>query len=92
MNTKRVTLILPAELVEIAEREAAKQRITRHNYLANILVSNFGEVRQDPNADKIQEIADLQRVNISILARMWGEQNPDAGQIIRDMIDRERQK
>lgn len=92
MNTQRVTLILPTELVEIAEREAKKQRITRHNYLANILISNFGEVRKDLNADKIKEIADLQRVNISILARMWGERNENAAQIIREMIDRERGK
>lgn len=92
MDTQRVTLILPTELVEIAEREAKKQRITRHNYLANILISNFGEVRKDPNAAKIKEIADLQRVNISILARMWGEKNENAAQIIREMIDRERGK
>lgn len=38
--------------------------------------------------EKIDEIAALQRVSISILARFWGEHNADAAKIIRDMAEK----
>ena len=38
--------------------------------------------------EKIDEIAALQRVSISILARFWGEHNADAPKIIREMATR----
>lgn len=38
--------------------------------------------------EKIDEIAALQRVSISILARFWGEHNADAPKIIREMVER----
>ncbi|MCR5030128.1 MAG: hypothetical protein K5982_01525 [Selenomonadaceae bacterium] len=36
---------------------------------------------------KIEEIAALQRVSISILARMWSESNPQAAEIIGEMVE-----
>lgn len=38
--------------------------------------------------EKIDEIAALQRVIISILARFWGEHNADAAKIIKEMAER----
>ena len=38
--------------------------------------------------DRLAEIAALQRVSISILARFWGEHNADASKIIREMAER----
>lgn len=92
MDGKRITLLLPQEIIDIAESKAAQHKMSRHNYLVSLICSTLGGEGLDPNADKIQEIADLQRVNISILARMWGEKNPQAGDIIRDMMARERGK
>lgn len=37
---------------------------------------------------RLEEIAALQRVSISILARFWGEHNPDAAKIIREMAEK----
>ena len=92
MDGKRITLLLPQDVIDIAESKAAQHKMSRHNYLVSLISSTLGGEVMDTNADKIKEIADLQRVNISILARMWGEQNKNAAQIIRDMIDRERGK
>lgn len=38
--------------------------------------------------DRLDEIAALQRVSISILARFWGEHNADASKIIREMAQK----
>lgn len=38
--------------------------------------------------DRLEEIAALQRVSISILARFWGEHNQDANNIIKEMAER----
>lgn len=92
MEVKRITLILPLDIIDRAEIEATRRKMTRHNYLVNLISSTVGGEVLDTNAAKIKEIADLQRVNISILARMWGERNENAAQIIREMIDRERGK
>lgn len=92
MDGKRITLLLPQDVIEIAESKAAQHKMTRHNYLVTLISSTIGGALMDPNAEKIKEIADLQRVSISILARMWGERNENAGQIIREMIARERGK
>lgn len=92
MDGKRITLLLPQDVIDMAESKAAQHKMTRHNYLVTLISSTLGGEGLDPNADKIKEIADLQRVNISILARMWGERNENAAQIIREMIDRERGK
>lgn len=92
MDGKRITLLLPQDVIDMAESKAAQHKMTRHNYLVTLISSTLGGEGLDTNAAKIKEIADLQRVNISILARMWGEKNENAAQIIREMIDRERGK
>ncbi len=53
-------------------------------------ISDFLRARIFGNAapSKIDEIAALQRVSISILARFWGEHNPDAAMIIREMAEK----
>lgn len=38
--------------------------------------------------DQLEEIAALQRVGISILARFWAEHNPEATKIIREMAEK----
>ena len=86
MEQKRITLLLPADVVAEAERAAAARGKTRHNFLCELIVSQIGEAAEDKNAAKIREIADLQRVSISILARIWGERNPKAPDIIREMM------
>ena len=92
MDGKRITLLLPQDVIEIAESKAAQHKMTRHNYLVTLISSTLGGKVLDTNADKIKEISDLQRVSISILARMWGERNENAAEIIREMIARERSK
>lgn len=37
---------------------------------------------------RLDEIAALQRVSISVLARFWGEHNPSAPKIIHEMAER----
>ena len=86
MSAKRITLLLPEEIIEEAERAAMARRTTRHNFLCDLIISHLAKAEEDKTAKKIQEIADLQRVSISILARIWAEKNPDAPQIIRDMM------
>ena len=86
MSAKRITLLLPEDIIEAAEHVAIARGTTRHNYLCELIISHLGKVTEDKAAKKIQEIADLQRVSISILARMWSERNPDAAKIIRDMM------
>ena len=86
MNAKRITLLLPESIIEAAERSAAARETTRHNFLVDLIISNMGTAEEDKTAEKIREIADLQRVSISIMARIWGERNPEAARIIRDMM------
>lgn len=86
MNAKRITLLLPESIIEAAERSAAARETTRHNFLVDLIISNMGTAAEDKTAEKIREIADLQRVSISIMARIWGERNPEASRIIRDMM------
>ncbi len=86
MEQKRITLLLPSAIVEAAEQAAAARGITRHNYLCGLIVSAIDGAGEDENAAKLREIAALQRVSISILARAWGERNPQAAAIIRGMM------
>lgn len=92
MSTRRVTLLLPEEIIDEAERVAIAQKTTRHNFLCELIISQLGNAAEDKNAEKIKEIADLQRVSISILSRMWGERNPEAGTIIRNMMAESRRR
>ncbi len=86
MEPKRVTLLLPYDVIEAAERAAAAQGKTRHNFLCGLIVSQIGAAAEDKTTARIREITDLQRVSISILARIWGEQNPNAPKIIMEMM------
>ena len=91
MEPKRITLLLPSDVVDAAERAAAAQGKTRHNFLCGLIVSQIGAAAEDRNAAKIREIAELQRVSISVLARFWGESNPKAAEIITDMMKNAKQ-
>lgn len=86
MGAKRITLLLPEAVIEAAELAAAARQTTRHNFLVDLIIASMNAAAEDKNAAKIREIADLQRVSISILSRMWGERNPQAGDIIREML------
>ena len=88
MEPKRITLLLPGDVIETAESAAARQGKTRHNFLVDLISNNLGAAETDRNAEKMQEIADLQRVSISIMARIWGERNPEASKIITDMMNK----
>ena len=92
MGAKRITLLLPEAVIEAAELAAAARQTTRHNFFVDLIISNMDAAAEDKNAAKIKEIADLQRVSISILSRMWGERNPQAGDIIRAMMAESRKK
>ena len=48
----------------------------------------FGVAPSQIGDDQLEEIAALQRVSISILARFWGEHNADAPKIIKEMATR----
>lgn len=87
---KLLLTVSPAEDREIREAAKAEGRTISDFLRARVFggEASVGGVVEE----KIKEIADLQRVNISILARMWGEQNQNAAQIIRDMMDIERRK
>ena len=87
MEPKRITLLLPWDVIEAAEKAAARQGKTRHNFLVELIINNIGKAEKDRNAEKMQEIAELQRVSISILARIWGERNPEASRIITEMMN-----
>lgn len=87
---KLLLTVSPAEDREIREAAKAEGRTISDFLRARVF---GGEALVGGGVEgKIKEIADLQRVNISILARMWGERNENAAQIIREMIDRERGK
>lgn len=92
MSAKRITLLLPDDVIEAAERAAATLETTRHNFLVDLIIKNIGTASEDKTAEKINEIAELQRVSISILARIWGERNPEAGKIITDMMKNSKKK
>lgn len=69
-----------------AVREAAKREgRTISDFLRARI---FGGGAGVPDGDKIKEITALQRISISILARFWGEHNPKAAEIIREMAAR----
>lgn len=65
---------------------AAKEGRTISDFLRQRIFANAASpIGGD---DRLEEIAALQRVNISILARFWGEHNADAAKIIMEMAER----
>lgn len=62
---------------------AAKEGRTISDFLRARIFGSAGTL----GGEKIEEIAALQRVSISILARMWSETNPKAAEIIGEMVE-----
>ena len=65
---------------------AAKEGRTISDFLRQRVFGNAAPSKIDDA--RLDEIAALQRVSISILARFWAEHNPDAATIIREMAER----
>lgn len=65
---------------------AAKEGRTISDFLRQRVFGNAAPSKIDD--DRLDEIAALQRVSISILARFWGEHNPEATKIIREMAEK----
>ena len=66
--------------------EATREGRTISDFLRARIFGNAAPSKIDD--DRLDEIAALQRVSISILARFWGEHNPDAAKIIREMAEK----
>ncbi len=70
-----------------AIRDAAQaEGRTISDFLRQRIFVNAAPSKIDDN--RLDEIAALQRVSISILARFWGEHNGDAAKIIKEMAER----
>lgn len=65
---------------------AAREGRTISDFLRQRIFGNAAPSKIDD--DRLDEIAALQRVSISILARFWAEHNPDAEKIIKEMAKR----
>ena len=82
---KLMVTVSPDEDRAIRDAAQAEGR-TISDFLRQRIFGNAAPSKIDD--DRLDEIAALQRVSISILARFWGEHNADAPKIIREMATR----
>ncbi len=87
-NGQRITVLLPEDIVEQIEREAAEQHTTRHNYLADRIIkmsTTESKKTSDEVTKKLDQLLAWQRVSVSIIGKLWAEINPDAIADMKEM-------
>lgn len=82
----KLLITVSADEDQAIREAAAREGRTISDFLRQRIFGSAAPSKIDD--DRLDEIAALQRVCISILARFWGEHNPDAAKIIKEMAER----